>query len=74
LSDSTTSPHYHIDSVPSLQKELKESITEVEQIQEASRVRNDSSKEKGWFTIKEEEVSTTVTLDGYFIHNNANFK
>jgi hypothetical protein len=36
-----------------------------------------NSKKKEWLTIKEEEkeeVPTTVTLDGYFIHNNANFK
>jgi hypothetical protein len=34
--------------------ELKECISEVEQIQEASRVTNNGSKKKGWFTIKEE--------------------
>jgi hypothetical protein len=55
--------------------ELKECISEVEQIQEASRITNNGSKKKErWLTEEEEEVPTTVTLDGYFIHNNANFK
>ena len=36
-------------------KELKECISEVEQIQEASRVTNKSSKKKQWLTTKEEE-------------------
>jgi hypothetical protein len=54
-------------------KELKECISEVEQIQEASRVTNKGSKKKEWLTEKA-EVPTTVTLDDYFIHNNANFK
>jgi hypothetical protein len=61
-------------------KELTECISEVERIDD----RVNSNKRKEWLTIKEEvrkeqqekeeEVPTTVTLDGYFIHNNANFK
>jgi hypothetical protein len=50
-------------------KELKECISEVERIE--AKV---SSKKKEWLTIKEEEMPTTVTLDGYFIYNKANFK
>jgi hypothetical protein len=56
-------------------KELKECISEVEQIKEADRVtNNDSKKKERWLTEEEEGVPTIVTLDGYFIHNNANFK
>jgi hypothetical protein len=56
-------------------KELTKSIEEVERIE--ARV---NSKNKGLTIKKEEEqqekeeAPTTVTLDGYFIHNNANFK
>jgi hypothetical protein len=46
-------------------KELKECISEVEQIQEASTVTNDSSKKKERWLTKKEEVATTVTLDGF---------
>jgi hypothetical protein len=83
LSVGATPSYYHyIDSVSSLQKELKECITEVEQIQEAGRVTNNGSKKKHWLTIKEEEEQEleqkqempTTTLDGYFIHNNATMK
>jgi hypothetical protein len=42
-------------------KELKECISEVEQIQEASRVMNNGSKKKGWFTKKEEEEEKQET-------------
>lgn len=49
-------------------KELKESIAEVERIE--GKVNN--SKDKGLMEEKEEkqEVSTTTTLDSYFIRNN----
>ena len=56
-------------------------MSEVEQIQEASRVTNDSSKKKEWLMIKEEEgkqeekqETSAATLDGYLIHNNTNCK
>ena len=52
-------------------KELKECISEVKQIEEASsRATTNSSNDE--LTKKEEDVPTTTTLDGYFIHNNAN--
>jgi hypothetical protein len=82
LSVGTTSSYYHhIDSISSLQKELRECISEVEQIEEASRA-TDSSKKKDWLKITEEEqeehqekVELHATLDGYFIiHNNADCK
>ena len=50
-------------------KELKECILEVERIKAGA---SDSNNDE--LTKKEEGVPTTVTLDGYFIHNNANFK
>jgi hypothetical protein len=50
-------------------KELTKSVKEVERIE--AKVK--SKKKERWLTEKE-EVPTTVTLDGYFIHNNANFK
>jgi hypothetical protein len=50
-------------------KELKEYMSEVERIEARA---NDSNNDE--LTKKEEEVPTTVTLDGYFIRNNANFK
>jgi hypothetical protein len=56
-------------------KELTKSIEEVERIE--ARV---NSKNKGLTIKKEEEqqekeeAPTTATPDGYFIHNNANFK
>jgi hypothetical protein len=62
-------------------KELKE-CTEVEQIQEASRVTNNGSKKKEWLTIKEEEAeeqeekqeTCAATLDSYLIHSNTIYK
>ena len=51
-------------------KELKECISEIQQIQEASRATD--SKKKEWLTIKEEVPIDT--LDGYFIQNTANYK
>jgi hypothetical protein len=70
-------------------KELKECMSEVEQIitdANSSRA-NDcsrSNKKLDWLTIKEEEEDTgeeeqqkielPATLDGYFIHNNTNYK
>jgi hypothetical protein len=50
-------------------KELTECISEVKRTE--GKVNN---KKKEQLTIKKEEVPTTVTLDGYFIPNNANFK
>jgi hypothetical protein len=64
-------------------KELKECISEVEQIQEASTVRNYSSKRKYWLTKKEEQQqqqeekqeapATTLEREreSYFVKNNA---
>jgi hypothetical protein len=54
--------YHHIDSVSSLYKELKECISEVERIQEASRVTNNGSKKKGSFAIKEEEAPATTPV------------
>ena len=63
-------------------KELKECISEVEQTQEASTVRNDSSKRKYWLTKKEEQQqqqeekqeapATTLEREreSYFVKNN----
>ena len=66
-------------------KELKECISEFEQIEEASRATD--SKKKDWSTMKrkeeqeeeeiqdkKEEEKMPTTLDGYFIQNNANYK
>jgi hypothetical protein len=58
-------------------KQLTTCISKVERIE--AKV---NSKKKEWSSAKKkeeeqeekEEVSTTDTLDGYFIHNNANFK
>ena len=63
--------------------QLTQCISEVERIE----ARVNSSKKKEWLTKEEEEeeheeqkqqekeeVPSTVTLDGYFIHNNAHFK
>jgi predicted RNA-binding protein with RPS1 domain len=50
--DDPTSYHY-VDSVSSLQKELKECMSEVEQIE--ARVNDNSSKKRSGLTIKEEE-------------------
>jgi glycerol kinase len=64
-----------------VKRAAKSCISEVEQIQ-ASRVTNNGSKKLGWFTKKEEEEqeldqkqeTSAATLDGYLIHNNANYK
>jgi hypothetical protein len=50
-------------------KQLTACISEGEQIE--SKV---NSNKKEWLTKEEEVPTTTVTLDGYFIHNNANYK
>ena len=61
-------------------KELIECISEVEQIiEEEASGANYSVKQKDWLKITEEERKEKVelpisTLDGYFIHNNADFK
>ena len=72
LSASTTSPYRYVDSVPSLYKELKECISEVERIEEET-IATESSKNME-LTKKQEETVSATTLDGYFIHNNANSK
>jgi hypothetical protein len=57
-------------------KELKECISEVERVEEASRATD--SKKKDWLTKEKEEeekheqkeeVPATTTLDSYFIYN-----
>jgi hypothetical protein len=61
-------------------KELKECISEVEQIiEEEASGANYSVKQKDWLKITKEEQKEKVELpisilDGYFIHNNADFK
>ena len=60
-------------------KELKECISEVEQVLDAnSRATNSSSKKIDWLAMKKEEqkekVEMSATLDGYFIHMNADCK
>jgi hypothetical protein len=57
-------------------KELKECISEVEQMEEETS-RATESKKKEWLRGKEEEKQKempTSTLGGYFTKNNANFK
>ena len=60
-------------------KELKECISEVEQIEGANSRGTDSSKKRDWLMEEEEErqeeeEAPATTLDGYFTHNNVNFK
>jgi hypothetical protein len=71
LSASTTSSYHHIDSVSSLQKELKECMAEVKRLE--GKVMS-SSKNNEELMIKKEEEAPATPLDGYFIHNNVNFK
>jgi hypothetical protein len=79
LSAGTTSANCYVNSISSLQKELKECISEVERIEDGVN----SSKKKEWLKIKEEkeeekhqeeEEAPAITLDSYFINNNANYK
>ena len=52
-------------------KPLTQCISGVERIE----AKVSSKKRRGLMIKEEQEVpTTTVTLDGYFIHNNANFK
>jgi hypothetical protein len=51
-------------------KELKECISEVEQIKEESRATDSNNYE----LMKKEEIRSTVTLDGYFIRKKASCK
>ena len=82
MSAGATSSYHYVDSFPSLYKELKECMSEVERIEEAGRAANtNSSKNKELLKEKKEEEEQEEkeqipirSLDGYFIQSNANCK